>query len=180
MFQHAPPISERHPLAMLYQRHASAIFDYARKQLPALEDAEDVLVEVFLAALEQPYFLGLSEHEQHAWLWRVAHHKIVDHYRRRSRQRQIPLGEAHQSIPDEQDATPEQISLAQEQDAQLQALIHTLSPMQQRVLHLRFGEELRCAEIAAKIGKREGSVRSILSRTLNHLRGLYGQPPEKR
>lgn len=179
MFQHALPVSERHPLSALYQRHASAIFDYARKQLSSVEDAEDALVEVFLAALEQPYFFGLSEQEQHAWLWRVAHNKIVDIYRRRGRQRQIPLGEAHQSIMDEQSNNPEQISLEHEQDAQLQALIQALSPVQQRVLYLRFGEELRCAEIAAKIGKREGSVRSILSRTLNHLRGLYAQPPEK-
>ncbi|HEY7124289.1 MAG TPA: RNA polymerase sigma factor [Ktedonobacterales bacterium] len=179
MFQHAPPASERHPLAMLYQRHASAIFDYARKQLSSVEDAEDLLVEVFLAALEQPYFFGLSEQEQHAWLWRVAHNKVVDIYRRRNRQRQIPLGETHQSIVDEQDASPEQASLDKEQDAHLQALIKQLSPMQQRVLQLRFGEELRSAEIAAQIGKREGTVRSILSRTLNHLRGLYEKPPEK-
>jgi DNA-directed RNA polymerase specialized sigma24 family protein len=51
--------------------------------------------------------------------------------------------------------------------------------MQQRVLHLRFGEELRCAEIADKIGKREGSARSILSRTLTHLRDLYAKRAEK-
>jgi RNA polymerase sigma factor (sigma-70 family) len=179
MSQHAPAVSERHPLAMLYQRHASAIFDHARKQLSSVEDAEDVLVEVFLAALEQPYFLGLTEQEQHAWLWRVAHNKIVDTYRRRNRQRQIPLGETHHNIVDEQDANPEQTSLDKEQDARLQALIKALSPMQQRVLQLRFGEDLRSAEIAARIGKREGTVRSILSRTLNHLRGLYTKPPEK-
>ena len=179
MFQHASPVSEVHPLAILYQRCAPTIFDYARKQLSSTEDAEDLLVEVFLAALEQPSVFGLTEQEQHAWLWRVAHNKVVDRYRRGSRQRQIPLGEAHQSIIDEQNDEPEQAALDREQEAYLQALIHTLSPMQQRVLQLRFGEELRSAEIAAKIGKREGSVRSLLSRTLNHLRGLYADPPEK-
>ncbi len=121
MFQHAPPISERHPLAMLYQHHASAIFDYARRQLPSVEDAEDVLVEVFLAALEQPAFFGLSEQEQHAWLWRMARNKIVDIYRRRGRQRQIPLGEAHQSLVDEQGNNPEQISLEHERTARTAA-----------------------------------------------------------
>jgi len=40
------------PVATLYELYAPAIFAYLRQQTPAREDAEDILVEVFVAAVE--------------------------------------------------------------------------------------------------------------------------------
>ncbi len=51
--------------------------------------------------------------------------------------------------------------------------IRTLPPQQQEVLTMRFTGEMRCAEIAAILQKNEGAVRTMLSRALNALRGLY-------
>jgi DNA-directed RNA polymerase specialized sigma24 family protein len=45
--------------------------------------------------------------------------------------------------------------------------------LQQQVVKLRFFGGLRCAEIAAVLGKREGTVRVLLSRALNLLRALH-------
>ncbi len=75
------------PVARLYELHATAIFAYLRRQTASREDAEDLLVEVFVVAVESSAFDRLGEKEQVAWLWRVAHHKAVDAYRR-SRLRQ--------------------------------------------------------------------------------------------
>src|SRR5438270_394109 len=75
------------PIARLYELHATVIFAYLRRQTPSREDAEDILVEVFAAAVEYAAFDRMSEKEQVAWLWRVAHNKAVDAYRR-SRLRQ--------------------------------------------------------------------------------------------
>ena len=75
------------PVARLYELHATAIFAYLRQQTTSREDAEDILVEVFVAAVESGAFDRLGEKEQVVWLWRVAHNKAVDAYRR-SRLRQ--------------------------------------------------------------------------------------------
>jgi DNA-directed RNA polymerase specialized sigma24 family protein len=77
--------------ALLYRRHASTIFAYLRLHAPPREDAEDLLEEVFLAALERDnpmkFFQGAksAEEEQRAWLRSVARNKLVDFYRRSNR-----------------------------------------------------------------------------------------------
>ena len=52
----------------LYDRYGQAIFAYARLHVPSREDAEDVTLEVFTAALENDNFSGLQEGEKLAWL----------------------------------------------------------------------------------------------------------------
>jgi outer membrane protein assembly factor BamB len=47
-----PTSSDDSPTAVLYQQHAATILKYLRQQTRSWEDAEDVLVEVFLAALD--------------------------------------------------------------------------------------------------------------------------------
>jgi hypothetical protein len=53
----------------LYDRYGQAIFVYARLHVPSREDAEDVTLEVFTAALENDNFSGLQEGEKLAWLF---------------------------------------------------------------------------------------------------------------
>jgi RNA polymerase sigma factor (sigma-70 family) len=68
---------------------------------------------------------------------------------------------------------PEHRALRREEFAQLRNAVQQLSDQQQEVLHLRFTNELRCADIAMILGLRESSVRSLLSRTLKQLRAIY-------
>src|SRR6266567_2841928 len=66
-------------VAMLYQRHAATILLYVRRRVFSWEDAEDIVLEVFLAALEQENKLSmLADTGQLAWLRRVAHNKVID------------------------------------------------------------------------------------------------------
>ena len=106
-----------------------------------------------------------------AWLWRVAHNKLVDSYRRHKRH--VPLSIVEDVLFEHETRNPEQASIQQEENLYLRSLIQQLSPIQQQVLSLRFNDGLRCSQIASQLGKREGSIRSILSRTLNRLRELY-------
>jgi RNA polymerase sigma factor (sigma-70 family) len=74
--------------AQLYRRYAPGILAYLRRHLPTQEDAEDLLLEVFLAALEyEPRLASLSEDEHRAWLGTVARNKVIDHHRRAGRRR---------------------------------------------------------------------------------------------
>lgn len=56
----------------LYQQYAQALFTYLRLHLPLREDAEDILVDIFVAAMENSAFQGLAPGQQRQWLWRVA------------------------------------------------------------------------------------------------------------
>ena len=160
-------------IAALYQKCALAIFAYLVRHTQSEEDAEDILVEVFLAALENKQFLLLPEKVQLAWLWRVARNKAVDTYRRSVRRRSVTLETIMERIMDNDDLDPEHFALQQEEYDNLQAHLKSLSPLQQEVLRLRFRQDLRCSDIAVRLGKSEGAIKVMLSRTLNLLRNIY-------
>ena len=167
-------ITLEHPtLAALYQRCAPALFAFLQHKLAAREDAEDLLLEVFLAALEYASFAALSEKEQESWLWSVARNKLVDHYRRAARRPGVHLDLVADDLYERDEYAPEQVTLRREEYAHLRAQIEQLPELQQELLRLRFANDLRCAEIATVLQKNEGAVRMLLSRTMKMLRGLY-------
>src|SRR5215467_8109669 len=61
--------------ASLYNRFAATIFTYLLNQVQNEHDAEDLLLEVFLAALSHESLSSLPVQGQLAWLRRVARNK---------------------------------------------------------------------------------------------------------
>ena len=178
MFNDSATISQSH-IASLYQRYAPGLLQYIRRHVPSQEDAEDVLLEVFLAALEKPNLTTLSEQEQLAWLRRVAHNKFVDLHRRNIRRSSVPLQDMQYELYDEDDHVPEYVALGHEQHALLRSHLASLSHIQQEVLRLRFSEDLHCSEIAKRLNKSDGAIRTMLSRILNLLRHIYASSEEE-
>jgi len=165
-------------VAELYQRYAPGLFAYLRQQTRSREDAEDMLVDIFLAALEYELLAELDEKQQVAWLWRVARNKVIDLFRRSRRRQSIALEIVAETLYQDETLDPELLALQQDEYALLHQHVQSLSALQQETLRLRFADNLRCAEIATRIGKREGTVRVLLSRTLNALRRIYEGPQE--
>ena len=157
----------------LYDRFAAPIFDYLSLQLARWQDAEDLLVEIFLAAHNQPMLLSLSTDRQLAWLRRVAKNKVIDHYRHNAVVRLLPLEQADCLV--DSALTPEQRVVRCEDYERLSQAIGQLSAEQQELIHLRYGRELRMATIADLLERPEGTVRKMLARTLLKLRKLYEQ-----
>jgi RNA polymerase sigma-70 factor (ECF subfamily) len=162
-------------VALLYQRYASAIFRLVRCHIFSLEDAEDITLDVFLAAVEQEGKLNnMNDDVRLSWLRRVAHNKIADYYRRSAHRQVSPLEESSNLFDENEGRAPEAVTLLSEEYALLRSHLATLSPAAQEIMHLRFAGGLRSREIASLLNKREGSVRSVLARSLNYLRSLYG------
>lgn len=163
----------------LYQHYWFLIFNSISLQTIPKEEAEDILVEVFLAALESPVLSTLNEQQQLAWLRRTANNKRVDYYRRKNRRQAVPLEAVGHGQYEDETRSPERMALYREELASLQEGMASLSSQQQEVLLLRFAEGLRCKDIATRLSKTEGAIRTLLSRTLNHLRGIYKQKGEE-
>ena len=173
MLQKVSKQIDRDAFALLYECHAPALFAYLGSHTIVREDARDLLVEVFLAALEDARFSTLEENQQRSWLWRVARNKAVDLFRRAGRSQSFSLDEALNSPYFTEEHEPEQIALKNEEHARLRSLIGSLTTQQQHVLQLRFVHNLPSREIAQIMGKKEGAVRMLLSRTLNLLHLMY-------
>jgi RNA polymerase sigma-70 factor (ECF subfamily) len=128
-----------------------------------------------MAALAETKFLHLSDMAQNAWLWRVARNKVVDAFRKAAFRRNVSLEQVDETICEDETRDPEQMALRRDEAHEIHDLVRTLPQAQQEVLQLRFGYNLHCGEIAAILGKREDTVRMMLSRTMNSLRYLYAQ-----
>ncbi len=161
------------PIATLYEREALAIFTYVLRRVPTREDAEDILLEVFLAALEHETMADLSEERQRAWLLRVAHNKTIDHHRYAIHRAAVPLEDVTETLYGAEDMEPDQVILQQEEYALLRENVAQLPALQQEIMHLRYTAGLRYPEIAQLLNKRETAIRQLLSRAIRFLRGMY-------
>ncbi len=163
------------PIAVLYRQHHATILTYIRRHVNTSEDAEDVLLEVFIAALEHDALADMDAGQQLAWLRSVAHNKFVDQYRRSPPCPLVPWEEVTETAIDDEALTPDQVALRNEEHALLRRHVARLPQLQQEVLRLRFAHGLRSTEIAQLLNKSEGAIRMALSRSLNLLRGIYEQ-----
>ena len=166
-------------MAFLYRKYAPGLLTYVRMHITSVEDAEDLVVEVFMAALENAKFVALSEKEKQLWLWRVTRNKVIDTYRRAKTRQNVTLEEVADGLFEDEMAGPEYAALRQEDYMDLYAHLQRLPPLQQQILRMRFGQDLSCREIAARLGKQENVVRVTLSRTLNLLRKIYRRGREE-
>jgi len=65
-----------------YKIYSPKILSYLQKRLPTNEDAQEVTNDVFLAAIDSLSMLEKNKNLQ-AWLYKIAHNKTVDYYRKR-------------------------------------------------------------------------------------------------
>lgn len=163
--------------ATLFARYGSIIFAYIRKHVSSREDAEDLTLEVFMAAIEKKILPALPPEEQLAWLKRVTYYKLVDVYRKTRQVRQVSIDLIAELFDDEEE--PEHMVLQRESDRQLHQLIQQLPAFQQQLLYLRYAHNLNSVEIGVLLNKNEGTIRQQLARTRKRLRESYHRQEQK-
>jgi RNA polymerase sigma-70 factor, ECF subfamily len=166
-------------IELLYRKYAPGLLTYVRMRITSEEDAEDLVVEVFLAAIENAKFAALSDKEKQSWLWRVTRNKVIDTYRRAKTRQNVNLEHVADVLFEDETASPEYAALRREDYMDLYAHLQSLPPLQQQILRMRFGQDLSCSEIATTLGKQENVVRVTLSRSLNLLRKIYRRRREE-
>jgi RNA polymerase sigma factor (sigma-70 family) len=166
-------------IELLYRQYAPGLLTYVRMRITSEEDAEDLVVEVFVAAIENAKFAALSDKEKQSWLWRVTRNKVIDIYRRAKTRQNVTLEHVADVLFEDETASPEYAALRQEDYMDLYAHLQSLPPLQQQILRMRFGQDLSCSEIATTLGKQENVVRVTLSRSLNLLRKIYRRRREE-
>ncbi len=149
--------------AELYNAYVHDIFRYMLYRVGNTETAQDLTAEVFLRAIE-----GLMRYQDReipwlAWLYRIAHARLVDYYRRTSR-----AGEP-ENIDDLELTTHEDLDsdlVLTFQQQRLRDSIYRLPPDQQQVIILRFIEGYNIQQTADALGKSIGAVKMIQRRAL--------------
>ena len=155
-------------LAEIYDRYAESIYRYAYRYVGDANLAEDLTSEVFLKLLQ---VLGTSRaprEQLQGWLYRVARNLTVDWFRQQAKGVPYSLNEELTPDGDSPATRLEEQQLHQD----LREAISKLTPSQQQVIVLRFGEGRKISEIGRLMGKSEGSIKLMQYRAMKRLRKL--------
>jgi RNA polymerase sigma-70 factor, ECF subfamily len=157
---------DRDAFACLYAAYLDRIHRYIFFRVADPEVAEDITSLVFLKGWEKLHSYQPGKSPFAAWLYRIAHNAVIDHYR--TRKTLISLEELHPaelSSPDEVDEKFELKIRSQKLYDALQELTGT----QQEVLILKFYYGWTTMEISRRLEKQQGAVRALQMRGLKRL-----------
>ena len=161
----------------LYDRYYSQILGYVLRRTASTNIAQDVTSEVFFKALKNLGQFRWRNIPFSSWLYRIATHEIANYFRK-NKHGQFSLEEVSDSISISNPSTETELVEAEaelkrhEEYLALHENISRLSIKYQEVITLRFFENKQVKEIGEILGKREGTVKSLLHRGLEKLRKL--------
>jgi RNA polymerase sigma-70 factor (ECF subfamily) len=155
----------------LYARWLKPIYRYFYFRLGSIKDAEDLTSQVFLQVYRDlPHYHSRGTFS--AWLFAIAHARLVDFYRKDSHKaaREIPI--ENLEIP----SGSMELSAQTVQKAEIEQvfkILNNLNENEQRLIRLRFMAELSYHEIGQVLHCKEDSARKsvahILERVKNQL-----------
>ena len=163
----------REAFGELYEINYRRIFNYALKRTANVQLSLDVTSVTFLKALSQIKKYRWRDVPFAAWLYRIASNEINDHFRREGRrpasmEQLAELADVH-DYAEEVNQAEEELSRNEEF-----LLLHTklaeLPEIYQEVIVLKFFEKKKIREMVEILGKKEGTIKSLLHRGLEKLR----------
>lgn len=157
-------------LAAAYEQHAPAIRMWLLARTLDADIADDLLSAVFESALRRQ-----SRYEDRgipvsAWLYRIAHSRLVDYYRsERRRRHDVSLDVCYLSDDGGVDRVEQRIDTAP-----IYAGLPRIAPRYQAVLRLRFVEDRSLSETAEALNLTRAGVKALQHRAIAALRQQIG------
>lgn len=148
----------------LYDRFQPEIVRYLTHRTRDMDAAEDLAQQVFLKAWQ-----AIPRYEDRgvpfkAWLYRMAHNQMVDHFRSRR-----PTSDL-EGLDLPVDSEAETLLLEGEMQEALKGALERLTEDHRQVLVLRFLMEKSAREIGEIMGRKEVTIRGLQMRALQSLR----------
>jgi RNA polymerase sigma-70 factor (ECF subfamily) len=158
-------------IGQLYDIHINQVYRYSLARLGNVQDAEDVVSEIFYKMLN-----GLPNYQWRkvpfaAWLMRIAHNEVVSFTRRNGRRAndtELPediLDRGNHNDPAE--SAERQLALED-----LRKAVELLPEAQREVIILRFASGLSVADTAKALGKQENNVKVLQHKGMQRLQVL--------
>jgi RNA polymerase sigma-70 factor (ECF subfamily) len=164
-------------LAQLYDGTSSMVNGLLLRILQHPQDAEEVLLDVYMKAWK--YASGYSEKRGsvQAWLLIMARNAAIDRIRARKAQPST-LAYESETFPEPADPgfTPEEESVLGERRIRVQQVLKELPPEQREALVLAFFTGLTHAELAERLNEPLGTIKSRIRMGLMRLRGMLEEP----
>jgi RNA polymerase sigma factor (sigma-70 family) len=160
------PASPDDELRRVYREHVSAVYAFFGYSV-SRETAEDLTSSTFERVIRSWKGYDPGRGPERAWVLTIARNLLTDHYRRQ-RHRTTISTDAHPALL-ETLSTDDWVQ-GRLSHADLHDWLSRLGLREREILALRYGADLRAAEIAALTGLSPANVHQIVSRSLKRLR----------
>jgi RNA polymerase sigma-70 factor (ECF subfamily) len=154
--------------AELYGELAPSVLGYLRSN--SAPDPEDTMSEAFLQVARDIRSFEGDERQFRAWVFTVAHHRLIDARRRVARRPVDLMAEPPEAVPRAIADEAADEALARIDADEVRELLAELSEDQRTVLLLRILGDMAVDDVAAVLGKRPGAVKQLQRRGLAAVR----------
>jgi RNA polymerase sigma-70 factor, ECF subfamily len=153
---------DENALAEIYDRYSDELYRYAMRFLNDVQMAEDCVMDTFSRFLKALHRGGGPDNYVRAYLYRIAHNWITDHYRRRTPHEESLILATQQASEHD----PSKVVQDRQERELVRRTLMVLTPDQRLVITLKFLEGWENDEIAQSLGKRVGAVKALQHRGL--------------
>ena len=163
---------DRAKFADLYEANFERVYAYVARRVRDRDEAQDLTADVFHNALKNLTRFEWRGVPFAAWLFRIASNEIADRSKDAAKRRvnddadAAAIADDHAGVAQGYEET--------ERRARLFKLVERLPRDQSRVIAMRFAEDKSICEIAAALGRSEGSIKQLQFRGLQNLRVRMG------
>jgi len=165
-------------LARLYDETAHLLNGLLLRILDLPQDAEEVLLDVYMKAWKNAKSYTSDRGTVHAWLFTMARSIAIDRVRqRRARPSTLPLEFQGVSEPHSSEESPEEHTASSQTRKRVQVLLNQLPPEQRDVVTMAFFGGLSHVELAGRLGQPLGTVKSRIRMGLLRMRTLMEDSP---
>ena len=149
--------------ATLFETFEARLRGYVAFRVREPADVDDLIGDVFRRVVAGP--VPADEDAWPAWLFRVTHNVVVDHYRRRRLLGPLAFGIDR---PDDAAGLPEQ-AIRGERLRETDLALRRLPGRQRAAIYLRYYEDLAFADVATALGVPVSTARSLVHRGLRRV-----------
>jgi RNA polymerase sigma-70 factor (ECF subfamily) len=158
-------------IGAIYDQYFSEVYRFVLYRVGDQTLAEDIASDVFIRLLEAVQVGRGPDSNLKGWLIGTASHVVTDHFRKKYRR---PEEELHESMPDLNSSPASEVD-QREQNQIVRGAYQKLTPEQQDVLSLRFGQGYSLEETAARMEKNVNAIKALQFRALAALQREIGE-----
>ena len=162
---------DQQAVGAIYDKYFSEIYRYVLYRIGDTTLAEDIASDVFVRLLESVQSSRPPQTNLKGWLIGTASHIVTDHLRKKYRR---PEEEISESLPDHGPSLAAEVD-QREQNRMVNDAYAQLTPEQQHVLALRFGQGYSLEETATFMNKNVNAVKALQFRALAALQREVGE-----
>jgi len=135
--------------------------------------AEDLLMDVVLKAYENFHKFDPGKSSFKTWIFTLTHNHLVNYWRDSKKKKTTSLDQLEEAGFSAAAISPEDKVSPRIESEKIQHVLSLMKDAEREIITLRYLEDLDYHEIAKIINKKEGAVRTNLSRALKRFSELY-------